>query len=74
MYFWFSFPLGLVYHVPQALEKFSFLPDIGCSQVERKNYDQRCAYFNATSRDGGKERTSVTRQVTMLYCIPIYGL
>ena len=38
-----------------------------CSQVERKNYDQRCEYFTATSRDGSKVRTSVTRQVTMLY-------
>ncbi|XP_070174218.1 uncharacterized protein [Littorina saxatilis] len=28
---------ALVYHVPEALEKFKFLPDIGVTQLERKN-------------------------------------
>ena len=55
---------GLVYHIPQALENFRFLPDIGASQVERKNYDQRCAYFTSTSRGGGAYNKTVTQQVS----------
>ncbi|XP_070202883.1 uncharacterized protein [Littorina saxatilis] len=54
---------ALVYHVPQALMAFRYLPDIGVSQVERKNYDNRLAYFNATNRDGGnaKSKSMVTQ-------------
>ncbi|KAK7501635.1 hypothetical protein BaRGS_00007066 [Batillaria attramentaria] len=53
----------LVYHVPQALERFRYLPDIGISQVERKNYDHHLAYFGATSREGGKHGKSVVKQI-----------
>ncbi|KAK7501225.1 hypothetical protein BaRGS_00007710, partial [Batillaria attramentaria] len=53
----------LVYHVPQALSRFHYLPDIGISQVERKNYDHHLTYFAGTSREGGTFSKSVSRQI-----------
>ncbi|XP_070184467.1 uncharacterized protein [Littorina saxatilis] len=53
----------LVYHIPQAMRNHGFLPHIGISQVERKNYDQHLTYFQGSSRQGGKHRKEVTKQV-----------
>ena len=55
---------ALVYHVPFFLQKFRYIHDIGVSQVERKNYDQRQAYFGSTSRSGGKAPKKVSLQVS----------
>lgn len=53
----------MVYHVPYFLEKYRYLHDIGVAQVERKNYDQRMAYFDSTNRYGGKHKKKISEQV-----------
>nr|KAG5687666.1 hypothetical protein BaRGS_027558 [Batillaria attramentaria] len=54
---------SLVYHVPEALEKLSYIKDVGIAQVERKNYDQHLQFFQGTSRQGGAARKKVTQQI-----------
>jgi len=54
---------AMVYHVPYFLEKYRYLHDIGVAQVERKNYDQRMAYFDSTNRYGGKHKKKISEQV-----------
>lgn len=58
--------LPLVYHVPQLLERFKYLHDIGVAQVERKNVDHRQAYFGSTNRNGGKCKQKISKQVHTL--------
>ena len=58
---------GLVYHVPQFLNKYKFIHDLGVSQVERKNKDQKEAYFRATNWGGGKYGKKICYQVTSQY-------
>lgn len=53
----------MVYHVPYFLKKFTYIHDIGVSQVERKNYDHRQAYFGSTNRSGGKTQKKVSLQI-----------
>lgn len=54
---------------------FHYLPDIGVSQVERKNYDNRLAYFNATNRDGGNAKSkSMVMQVRLEMCSLCFDL
>ncbi|XP_053376941.1 uncharacterized protein LOC128547783 [Mercenaria mercenaria] len=53
----------MVYHVPYFLKRFGFIHDIGVSQVERKNYDHRQAYFGSTNRSGGKVKKKVSLQI-----------
>ncbi|XP_052075780.1 uncharacterized protein LOC127713848 [Mytilus californianus] len=54
---------AMVYHVPYFLEKYRYLHDIGVAQVERKNYDQRMAYFDSTNRYGGKHKKKISEQI-----------
>nr|XP_022301977.1 uncharacterized protein LOC111109978 [Crassostrea virginica] len=54
---------AMVYHVPQFLQKFKYLHDIGVAQVERKNFDHRQAYFGSTNRNGSKRKKHVSKQI-----------
>ncbi|XP_062619871.1 uncharacterized protein LOC134281418 [Saccostrea cucullata] len=54
---------AMVYHVPQFLQKFHYLHDIGVAQVERKNFDHRQAYFGSTNRNGSKRKKHVSKQI-----------
>lgn len=53
----------MVYQVPQFLQSFNYLHDIGFAQVERKNFDHRQAYFGSTNRNGSKRKKHVSKQV-----------
>ena len=39
---------GMVYHIPEALDKYKCLQDIAVHQLERKNMDWREAYFQCS--------------------------
>lgn len=54
---------AMVYHVPQFLQSFNYLHDIGVAQVERKNFDHRQAYFGSTNRNGSKRKKHVSKQI-----------
>lgn len=53
----------MVYHVPQFLQTYHYIHDIGVAQVERKNFDHRQAYFGSTNRNGSKWKKHVSKQV-----------
>lgn len=53
----------MVYHIPHYLRKHRHLYDLGVDQVERKNFDQREAYFGATTRGGARHPVKVSVQV-----------
>lgn len=56
---------AMVYHMPYFLQKYKYVHDIGVAQVERKNYDQRVAYFDCTNRSGGTNKKKVSEQVKL---------
>lgn len=60
----FPFHTGLVYHLHIFLEKHQYLRHIAVDQVERKNLDQREAYFGASERGGGRHPIKISVQVS----------
>lgn len=54
---------AMVYHVPQFLQTYHYIHDIGVAQVERKNFDHRQAYFGSTNRNGSKWKKHVSKQI-----------
>ena len=52
---------GFVYHVPEFLDKYGYIHDIGVSQ--RKNKQQKETFFRGTNWGGGKQRMKICKQV-----------
>lgn len=57
----------MVYHVPQFLQTYHYIHDIGVAQVERKNFDHRQAYFGSTNRNGSKWKKTCLKAGTYHY-------
>ncbi|XP_076434620.1 uncharacterized protein LOC143274633 [Babylonia areolata] len=57
----------MVFHVPEAMHRFTYISDLGIDTLERKNHDQHLAYFQSTSKEGARSRKKASIQVHKKY-------